>query len=132
MVSKKTKIAKMFHTDKEYAEYLISEALKKKATESIYKRIAHKFFIHTWKKVERSSFLSVNKCKFCGEFQCVSETNGRGVIYSLISIVTGGVLLCIGVLIHPLVLRPGIIVTGIICIWNFIKRTCEYVWKDTE
>jgi len=133
MVSKKTKIGKMFHTDKEYADYLIERAKRKKERKplTLSKRIGHTFFIHTWKKIETERSHCVSKCKFCGEFQCIEEFSDKGIFYSVGSLVAGAVLLFLGIFGYPDFLSPGLIVAGIICTWNVIKRSCEYYWKES-
>jgi len=136
MVSSETKIGKMFHNDKEYAEELIKrkceeeDKKRKEGRNHRWRLLAHKFFIHNWKTIKNGSGYSASKCKFCGDFQCVENIPDSGVVYSVVTLVVGVILPIYGMIKIPHLASPTMIVIGLLCLWNFIKRMCENYWKD--
>lgn len=136
MVSKATKIAKIFKTDKEYAKELVDK--KKKEVEdrrergAFLRRVAHFFRIHNWKELILENSWSSSKCLFCGEFQCMKTGSDWGVAKFFFHLIGGAACLLIGIMIcsSGLVLGPGFLVSGILGSYFAIRRVCEHEWKD--
>lgn len=68
MVSKKQKIAKIFHTDEELADWMLKEAIKKERKYRMdWKRLLHFLGFHCYSTlIKEDEKRKVVKCEFCG------------------------------------------------------------------